>query len=52
MRYIAEWSDYHPKTKSENCPTILFDGVPGVGVPTTGVVVGCGPGVLVAAFVP
>jgi len=41
-------SDYHPKTRSENCPSILFDGVP--GVPTAGNVAGCGPGVLVAAF--
>jgi hypothetical protein len=37
-------SDYHPKTRSENCPSILFDGVP--GVPTAGNTAGCGPGVL------
>jgi hypothetical protein len=42
--------DYHPKTRSENCPSILFDGVP--GVPTAaGNTAGCGPaGVLVAVL--
>lgn len=49
LNYLMQLSsDYHPKTKSENCPSILFDGVP--GVPTAaGNAAGCDPGVLVAA---
>jgi hypothetical protein len=35
-------SDYHPKTKSENCPSILFDGVP--GVPTAAAAASGSPG--------
>jgi hypothetical protein len=41
-------NDYHPKTRSENCPIILFDGVP--GVPTAAGVEGCCP--LVAGLGP
>ena len=50
LKYVIQLSsDYHPKTKSENCPSILFDGVP--GVPTAvGNAVGCDPGVLVAVL--
>src|ERR1700761_5555400 len=40
--YYTGFNDYHPKTRSENCPSTLFDGVP--GVPTTaGVVSWCPP---------
>ena len=42
-------SNYHPKTRSENCPSTLFDGVPGVPN-ATGNAVGCSPGVLVAVL--
>ena len=50
LNYVIQISsDYHPKTRSENCPSILFDGVP--GVPTAaGNAVGCVPGVLVAVL--
>ena len=46
LKYVIQRSsDYHPKTKSENCPSIPFDGVP--GVPTAaGNTAGCSPGVL------
>jgi hypothetical protein len=45
---LHDKNDYHPKTKSENCPSTLFDGVP--GVPTAAGAARCCP--LVAGLGP
>ena len=47
---VTNWNlhDYHPKTRSENCPSTLFDGVP--GVPTAAGAASCCP--LVAGLGP